>query len=132
MGEGFVEIAGLLLQDAGGDFDACGLEFGNASAAYQRVWIDSSDDATCDTSRNKSISARAGAAMVTAGLEGDVGGGAFGGEAALRCLLQCDDLGVVALVVDVGAFSEDLVVVDKNAADVRVWRGKGYGVGGEP
>jgi hypothetical protein len=70
--------------------------------------------------------------MVTAGFEGDVGGGAFGGEAAFRRLFQGYDLGVVALVVDVGAFSEDFVVADEDATNLRIWRCKGCSVRGEP
>ena len=121
MGEGFVEVAGLLLQDTGGNLDACSLKFGDASTAYQRVRIDSGDDTTGDTCCDKSISARACATMMAAGFEGDVGGSAFSGESAFCCLFQRDDLCVVTLVVDVGAFGEGLVVADENAADLRIW-----------
>ena len=49
----------------------------------------------------------AGAAVVAAGLEGDVGGGAVGGEVAGGGLFEGYDFGVVAVVVEVGAFADD-------------------------
>jgi hypothetical protein len=70
--------------------------------------------------------------MMAARLECDVGSGAFGGEAAFRCLFQGDDLSMVASVVDVGAFGKDSVIADKDAADVRIGRGESRGIGGEP
>ncbi len=98
---------------------ACSLA--SAPAAYQRVGIDGGDDAAGDFGCDKSVGARARAAVVAARFEGDVGGSAFGGEAAFCCLFQGDDFGVVALLVDVGAFSEDVVVANEDAADVRIW-----------
>ena len=50
-----------------------------------------------------------GAAVVAAGFERDVGGGALSGDSSGGCLLEGDDLGVVEVVVDVCAFGEDLL-----------------------
>ena len=77
VGEGVVEVAGRLLEDADGDVDAGGAEFGDALAADERVGIDGGDDAAGDFGGDEGVGAGAGAAVMAAGLEGDVGGGAF-------------------------------------------------------
>ncbi len=107
VGEGVVEVAGLLLEDADGDVDAGGAEFGDALAADEGVGIDGGDDAAGDFGGDEGVGAGAGAAVVAAGLEGDVGGGACDGVAAFGGLLEGDDLGVVAVVVAMRALAED-------------------------
>ncbi len=136
VGEGFVEVAGLLLEDAEGDFDVGGAEFGDALAADEGVGVGGGDDAAGDAGGDEGVGAGAGAAVVAAGFEGDVGGGAFGGDAALGGLLEGYDLGVVAVVVEVGAFADDfgcspLGVDGENAAYLGVGRGEADGLGGE-
>ena len=78
MGEGFVEIAGLLLQDACRDFYACCLKFGDTLSSYEWVGIDGGDDAAGDSCRDKGVGARAGAPVMAARLEGDVSSSTLG------------------------------------------------------
>jgi len=58
------------------DFDVGGAEFGEALTADERVGIDGGDDAADDAGGDERVRAGAGAALVGAGFEGDVGGGA--------------------------------------------------------
>ena len=97
VGEGVVEVASGLLEDADRDFDSGGAEFCDALAADLRVGIVGGDDDTGDAGGDEGVGAGAGAAVVGAGLEGDVGGGSGGIEAACGGLLEGDDLGVVAV-----------------------------------
>jgi hypothetical protein len=46
-------------------------------------------------------------------------------------LFEGDDLGVVAVVVEVGAFADDFAIADKNATDLWIGRGEACGVCGE-
>ena len=136
VGEGVVEVAGGLLQDADGDFDVCGAELGDSLAADLGVGVLRGDDATGDTGGDEGVGAGAGAAEVAAGFEGDVGGGSFGGDATLGGLLEGDDLGVVAVGVEVSAFADDLGFIaigraGQDAAYLRIGRGKTDGVAGE-
>ncbi len=108
MSEGFVEVASLLLEDAECDFDACCSEFFDALAADLWVGILRGDDAAGDAGGDESVGTGRGAAVVAAGLKCDVGGSAVSGEVAGGGLLEGDDFGVVAVVVDVGAFADDL------------------------
>ena len=80
--EGIVEVAGWLLKDADGDFDACGAKSLDALSADLRVGILSGDDAAGDAGGDESVGAGRSAAMVAAGLEGNVGGGPLGGKAS--------------------------------------------------
>jgi len=79
----------------------------NSLTADLRVGVLSGDDAAGDAGGDDSVGAGAGAAMMTAGLEGDVGGGAAGREASGGGLFESDDLGVVAVVVEVRALADD-------------------------
>ncbi len=97
-------------KDAEGDFDACGTEFGEALAADLWVGVVRGDDAAADACSDEGVGAGAGATVVAAGFEGDVGCGAYGGEAACCGLFEGGDLGVVAVGVEVGAFADDLRV----------------------
>jgi hypothetical protein len=99
VGEGVVQIACRLLEDAERYFDVASAEFLNALAADLWVGVLRGDDAAGDASSDEGVGAGAGASVMTAGLEGDVGGGSFGGEAAGRSLFERYDLGVVAVVV---------------------------------
>ncbi|MCU1320298.1 MAG: hypothetical protein JWP98_1816, partial [Edaphobacter sp.] len=126
--EGFVEVAGWLLEDSDGDFDACGLEFDDASSADLRVGVDGSYDAAGDSGCDEGIGAGAGAAMMGTGLEGYVCGGVFGGGASFGGLLECCYLGVVAVGVEMGAFGDGLAIADENAAYLRVRGGEGCGL----
>jgi hypothetical protein len=124
-----------LLEDSDGDFDACGLEFGDSSSADLRIGIDCCDDAAGDSGGDEGVGAGAGSAVVTAGFEGDVGGRAFWGEAAFGGLLEGCDLGVVAIGVEMGSLGEDLGLVsvwaDEDAAYLGVRGGEGYRLMGE-
>ncbi len=131
VGEGVVEVLGLLLEGSDGDFYACGAEFGDALAADEGVWVGGGDDAAGDAGGDEGVGAGAGAAVVGAGLEGYVGCGADGGDAACGGLFEGCDFGVVAVVVEVGAFGDDLTVVDEDAAYLGVGRRVADGVVGE-
>ncbi len=137
VGEGVVQVAGGLFEDAEGDFDVGGAKFLNALAADQGVGIPGCDDTAGDTGGDEGVGAWAGATVVAAGLEGDVGGGSFGGEAALGCLFEGDDLCVIAVVVEVGAFADDFRhtavgrALCQDAAYLWVRRGEADGLCGE-
>ena len=100
VGEGVVEVASGLLEDAEDNFDVGVAEFADAQAADLGVGILRGDDAAGDAGGDEGVGAGRGAAVVAAGLESDVGSGAFGGEAAPGCLFEGDDFGVVAVVVE--------------------------------
>jgi hypothetical protein len=100
-------------------------------AADQRVGIDGGDDAAGDFGGDERVGAGAGAAVMAAGLEGDVGGGAFYGVAVRGGLLEGDDLGVVSGVVKVGAFADDFSFVYEDAAHLGIGTGEADGLAGE-
>lgn len=136
VGEGVVEVAGRLLQDADGDVDVGGAELGDSPAADLWVGVLGGDDAAGDAGGDEGVGAGASAAVVAAGFEGDVGGGSFGGETALGGLLEGDDLGVVAVGVEVSAFADDFRFISicrahQDAAYLGVWGGQAAGVAGE-
>ena len=120
VGEGVVEVLGLLLEGADGDFDACIEEAEDALSGDEWIGIAGGDDDAGDAGGDEGVRARASASVVGAGFKGDVGGSALG---CLACVLEGDDLGVVALVVAVGAFGDDLAVLREDAADLRIGRG---------
>jgi hypothetical protein len=131
VGEGVVEVAGRLLEDAESDFDSGGAEFGDALAADLWIGVFGGDDDPRDLCGDEGVGARAGSSVVRAGLKSDVGCGSGGVEAAFAGLLEGGDLGVVAVVVEVSAFGDDFVVADEDAADLRVGAGEGDGLAGE-
>ena len=75
VGEGQVELACRLLFDADADGDAGGVKLPEALTAYERVGIFCGHDAAGDAGGNQGVGAGGGAAVVRAGLEGDVGRG---------------------------------------------------------
>ena len=79
VGEGVIELAGLLLQDAEGDFDVGVPESFNALTADFWIGVLSSDDAARYSGSDQCIRAGRGATVVTAGFEGDVRSGALSG-----------------------------------------------------
>ena len=131
VGEGVVEVLGWLLEGADYYFYPGGAEFGDALTADQRVWVGGGDDAAGDAGGDEGVGAGAGAAVMGAGFEGYVGGCAGGGAVAGGGLFEGCDLGVVAEVVEVGAFGYDFAVLDEDAAYLWVGRGLAYGVVGE-
>ena len=137
VGEGVVQIAGWLFEDAESDFDVGGAKFLDALAADQGVGVLRGDDAASDAGVDEGVGAGRGAAVVAAGLEGDVGGGTLGGNAAVGRLFEGYDLGVIAVVVEVCAFADDLGCatvggrLGKDAAYLGVRGGEAYGLGGE-
>jgi len=131
VGEGVVEVAGWLLEDAEGDFNAGGAKFGDSLATDLRVRVFGGDYGSGDAGGDEGVGAGAGSSVVGAGLEGDVGGGSGDVVAAFAGLLEGGDLGVVALVVEVSAFADDLVFFDEDAAYLRIGRGEGDGFMGE-
>jgi len=76
-------------------------------AADVGVGVLRGDDAAGDASGDEGVGAGAGTAMVAAGFEGDVGGGADGGDTARGGLFEGDDFRVVAVVIDVCAFADN-------------------------
>jgi hypothetical protein len=118
--EGIVELASLLSEWVGGikyeDFDVGGAKFGETLTAYERVGINCGDDATRDARGDECFCAWAGAAVMRARLEGDVGRRAVGAVADGSRLLQCGDFGVVACVVVMRALAEEGVAVCEDAA----------------
>jgi hypothetical protein len=98
------------------DFDVGGAEFGQALTADERVGVDGRDDAAGYTGSDECVGAGTGAAVMGAWLEGDIGCRAVGVVAESSGLLEGGDLGVVARVVEVRAFTDDGVAVHKNAA----------------
>lgn len=131
VGEGIVEVACGLLEDAESDFDACGAKFCDALSADLRVGIFGGDDGSCNAGSYEGVGAGAGSSVVRAGFESDVGSGSGDVDTTLAGLLESDDLGVVAVVVEMGAFADDLVFFDEDAAYLRIGRGEGYGFAGE-
>ena len=83
------------------------------------------DDAAGDAGGDEGVGAGAGAAVVGAGLEGYVGGCAGGRDAACGGLFEGCDFGVVALVVEVGAFGDDLAVVGRGRSLPGGWARRG-------
>ena len=124
MGEGVVEFAGFEFADAEGDFDAGGAEAADTGTRNLGIGIDSGGDDAVNAGIDEGVGAGAGAAMVATRLEGDVGSGAAGLGA---CLEEGDDFGVVEVVVEVGAFADDGVVADEDAAYLGVGRGQAGG-----
>ena len=136
MGEGFVEIAGWLFEDAEGDFDSGGAESGDALTAHLRVGVLCGDDAAGDAGFDESVGAGRGAAVMAAGFEGDIGGGTLCGDASCGGLFECDDFSVVAVGIEMCSFADDLWcagrrVFCENAADLWIGRSEAYGLGGE-
>ncbi len=87
------------------------------------IGVDGGDKAARDPRADERVGARAGAAVVAAGLQRDVGGGAAGALPGGCAHVQRYDLGVVALVVAVGAFAQNLTSApDQDAAHLRVGR----------
>ena len=74
VGEGVVEVAGGLLEDADGDLNSGGAEPGDSLTADERVGIDGGDDAAGDPGSDECVGAGWRAAVVGAGFEGDVSG----------------------------------------------------------
>jgi len=120
VGEGLVEVARGLFEDAEGDFDVCTAETGYAFAADLRVGVLCGDDAAGDSRGDESVGAGGCAAVVAAGFEGNVSGGSAGREAAGCGLLESDNLGVVAVVVEVSAFANDFAVEGKHTANLGI------------
>jgi hypothetical protein len=108
VGEGVIQATRPLFEDAEGDFDVCGAEFCDSLAADLGVGVLSSDNAAADAGFDERVGTGRGTAMVAAGLEGDVGGCSFCGDALGGSLLESDDLGVVAIVVEMRAFTDNL------------------------
>lgn len=137
VGEGVVQLSGRSFECSYEDFDACRAKFGDALAAYLGVGVLGGDDAACDTGGDEGVGAGAGAALVAAGFERDVGGGSGGADATLGGLLESDDLGVVAVVVDMRAFTNDLGgaspgrCAGEDATYLRIWRCQADSLGGE-
>ena len=125
VGEGFVEVAGGLFEDAESDFDIGGAEFGDALPADLRVGVLCGDDAAGDSGGDEGVGAGWSAAVMAAGFEGDVGGGSAWREAAGGGLFEGDDLGVVAVVVEVSAFADDFAVVGRGRSRPGGWVRRG-------
>jgi hypothetical protein len=131
VGERVIQVAGWLLENSGFDFDSGGPEAAYALAADLRVGIFGRDNDSRDAGCNESVGARAGSSVVGAGFESDVSGGSGWIESAFAGLLESDDLGVVAVGVEVRAFRDYFVLLNQNAAYLRVGASEGYGFTGE-
>jgi len=119
LGEGVVEPARLVLQQAHGNFDASGPKPGNSLPADARIGIDHGHDNAPHAGGDQRIGARPGAAMVTAWFQRDVRSGTASPRA---CLLEGNDLGVVELVVEMRTLADDLAVAHQHAADLGIGR----------
>jgi hypothetical protein len=106
--KGFVEVSGGLFEDAESDFDACGTHSLDPLAADLWIWVFGGDDATGDACGYEGIGAGRCAAMMAAGFEGDIGGGSAGRDVVGCGLFESYDFGVVAVVVEVRSFADDL------------------------
>ncbi len=130
-GPGIVELAGFGFEWADGDLDAGGAEAGDAPAGDQGVWVDGGDDGAGDAGVDEGVGAGWGSAVVSAGFEGDVGGGAGGREASSVGLFEGGDFGVVALGVEVRALPDNFGAgwggTGEDAADLGVGAGEGGG-----
>jgi hypothetical protein len=84
-----------------------------------------------DADGDECVRAGAGAAVVGAGFEGDAGSGVVEVVAGGAGLVQRDDLGVVAGVVEVRAFAQDVFAVEEDAADGWIGGGEGSGAASE-
>jgi hypothetical protein len=137
VGEGFVEVAGRLLEDAEGHFDVCVAESLDALATDFWIGVLSGNDTTGDACGDERVGAGWGAAVVAAGFEGYVGRSALRRATSSCGLLESDDLGVVAIVIEMCAFADDfwcatlLGCLGDDAAYLRVWGGEADGLGGE-
>ena len=141
-GEAFVEAAGFGFTDARGDLNAgCG-ECLHPMAGYVGIGVGGGGDYARDSGGDEGLGAGAGAAGVVAGLEGDVGGGAFEPSGLVashpfgkrprmdgapsfirqtRSVFEGGDFGVVEAVVFMPAFSDEFTVrIDNDAAYGRV------------
>ena len=102
-----------------------------ASAADKGIGVDGCNDDTPEAGGDEGVGAGAGATLMAAGLESDVGGGSLDGETARGGLFEGHDLGVIVVVVKMCAFTQNLVVAGDDAADLRVGARKRDGVGGK-
>ena len=137
VGEGFVDVAGRLLEDAEGDFDVSIAESLDALATDLWVGVLRGNDTTADACGDQRVGAGRGAAVVAAGFEGYVSRSSLSGKTLSCGLLESDDLGVVAIVIKMCAFANDLWCAPRggslgdDAAYLRVWGGQADGLGRE-
>ena len=132
-GKAFVEAAGFGFADAEDGFDSCGAQGIHPVAGNVGIGVGCGGDDALNTGGDEGMGARAGAAGVITGLEGDVGGSAF---ESVACMLlghpERNDFGVVEKVIFVPAFADHLAgAVKDNAADGRVGRGDGDAASGQ-
>ena len=89
-----------------------------------RVGVGGRHHHPCDPRGYQCVRAGSGSSLVAAGFEGHIGGRTLGQRA---CLLKGNDLGVVAAVILMEAFTHQSVAPDQHAADGRVGRGEADG-----
>ena len=118
--EATIEGGSFSLAHVFADGNAGGAQAGDALSSHKRVGVAAGDDGAGNTGGDERVGAGRGAAMMGAGFEGDVGGGATGGIA--RCA-QGVYFGVWFAGILVPAFADGNVVFDEDAADARIGGG---------
>ena len=116
-----VEHLRLFFTNTFSNFNASRLQAGDALSGNERVGVAAGDDDAGDTGGNQRVGTGRGAALMRAGFEADVGGGATGGSARFA---QGVRFGVRLTGADVKAFADGFTAFDDHAADARV-RGGG-------
>ena len=112
-----VERLRFFFADAFGDVNTRRLQAGDALSGNERVGVAAGDDDAGDASGNQRVGTGRGAALMRAGFEADVGGGATGGGARFA---QGVRFGVRLTGADVKAFADGFTAFDDHAADTRV------------
>ena len=130
--EADVEFPGLLRTRPDFDLDARGAQPLEALPGDQRVGVGEGRDDAAHARRDQRVAARAGAAMVGAGLQRDPGSRANGGIAPRRRIAQRHDFGMRAADL-LGVALADHVAVrgDQHAADAGLGIGLGAGLARE-
>ena len=115
-----VECLRLFFTNTFSNFNASRLQAGDALPGDERVRVAAGDDDAGDTGGNQRVGTGRGAALMRAGFEADVGGGA---ASLFACLPQGMYFGVRLARADVKALADDLAAFDDDAADARIRRG---------
>src|ERR1019366_3502268 len=116
-----IELARLVFEDAGCDFDAGLFDALNAQPRGARVRIAHRGDHARDAGPDQGLIARRRAAVVVARLERNIGGGAA--RAVPRCF-QRIHFGVRAAGALVPAFADHRAVAHDHATDARIGRSR--------
>ena len=89
-------------------------------SADQRIGINRSDDTAAYPSGNERVRTRPSPPMVSAGLKRHIGSRTQHVVPKRRCLLERCNLGVIAEIVEVSTFAEDIIITRQHAANSRI------------